>query len=183
MTNPVKGLMDMKGIPQSHPTRRIEECTAQLRSGRFCSSPTLPDAPFPICVHHATRLYEFVKHSIRAAEDETDYEVLSAIMAPGANAREIAGRDEAPSVVYYLRVGPLIKIGRTRNLTYRLNAYPPGTVLLATEPGDADLESVRLAQFRTDLAERAEWFRPSAALVLHINTLRQTPLTAADFAA
>ena len=48
---------------------------------------------------------------------------------------------------------------------------------------DADLESVRLAQFRTDLAERAEWFRPSAALVLHINTLRQTPLTAVDFAA
>lgn len=89
----------------------------------------------------------------------------------------------APTIVYYLRVGSLIKIGQSVDLASRLRAYPPGSALLATEVGERDeLEAERLAQFDADRAHRREWFHPSAALVGHINSLREQPLTPAELA-
>lgn len=86
-------------------------------------------------------------------------------------------------VVYYLRVGHLVKIGTTGDLVSRLRSYPPGTAVLATEPGSYPEEKRRLRQFAADRSDRAEWFRPSAALIEHINSLRDEPLTVADLAA
>lgn len=89
-----------------------------------------------------------------------------------------------PTIVYYLRVGDLIKIGQTSDLPSRLASYPPNAALLATEPGERDiLEAERHAQFASTRAHRREWFHPSAALIEHINNLRDQPLTAADLAA
>lgn len=87
------------------------------------------------------------------------------------------------SVVYYLRVGPYIKIGYTGDLDVRMRAYPPDSVLLATEHGGRRAEQIRHRQFTDDLTHGREWFRPSAALIEHINSLREQPLTAADLAA
>lgn len=87
------------------------------------------------------------------------------------------------SLVYYLRVGPFVKIGTTTDLPTRLKAYPPDAVVLAVEDGDRKVEHRRHKQFRSCLAERNEWFHPSAELIEHINGLRDTPLTAADLAA
>lgn len=87
--------------------------------------------------------------------------------------------------VYYIRVGPYIKIGQTGNLKQRLSAYPPETVVLATETGPRDvLESSRHQQFKADCIGqwRREWFFPSAALIAHINDLREQPLSAAELA-
>lgn len=64
-----------------------------------------------------------------------------------------------------------------------MKGYPPDAVLLATEPGHYDVEHERHRQFAADLIERNEWFRPSADLIAHINSLRDEPLTAADLAA
>jgi len=83
-------------------------------------------------------------------------------------------------VVYYLRVGKYVKIGVSSKLKNRLTGYPPDAKLLATEPGGWDLEKQRHQQFREDLAARFEWYQPSAKLLAHINSLRQTPLTMDD---
>lgn len=101
---------------------------------------------------------------------------------------DAASRQRPPvvkaAVVYYLRIGHLIKIGQTVDLASRLRAYPPTAVLLATEIGDWDtLEAQRLAQFAATHAHRREWFRPSAELLEHINSLREQPLTPAELAA
>lgn len=94
--------------------------------------------------------------------------------APAAPAR--------PSVVYYIRVGSLVKIGVTTGLTHRIKAYPPDATLLATEAGDRAVERQRHEQFAESLAHGREWFFPSAALIAHINLLRGCPLTAGELA-
>ncbi|TFV90405.1 GIY-YIG nuclease family protein [Blastococcus sp. CT_GayMR16] len=89
-----------------------------------------------------------------------------------------------PVTVFYIRVGQLIKIGQTVDIASRLRAYPPNAVLLATEIGEhRELEAERHRQFRLDHAHRREWFHPSAALIAHINSLREQPLTPAELAA
>lgn len=87
-------------------------------------------------------------------------------------------------VVYYVRIGKLIKIGMSSQLDTRLRAYPPDAVLLATEPGGRRVEAQRHRQFRdTAATPQGEYFHPSLALIEHINSLRQEPLTAAELAA
>ena len=86
-------------------------------------------------------------------------------------------------VVYYLRVGQLIKIGYTSDLPQRLRAYPPDTLVLATEPGDMSLEQQRHRQFSWHRVAGREWFDPAPPLLRHINSLREQPLTAAELAA
>lgn len=86
-----------------------------------------------------------------------------------------AVRDERLALrhsVYYVRVGDLIKIGKTTQLRQRLLNYPPGSELLAVEYGSGDIEAMRLHQFRHLLAERKEWFRPGEDLLAHIATLK-----------
>jgi hypothetical protein len=148
-------------------------CTAQRRDGSFCDGPTLPDAPFPICLRHAGEVLAF----LRGRVDETvldngarlgrSIDLLDHVASPSRAFPPRVGR------VYYVQVGPLIKIGFTERLTARINGYPPNSVLLAAEPGDYELESSRHEQFRHLLAERKEWFRPGLDLVAHINALRK----------
>lgn len=45
------------------------------------------------------------------------------------------------------------------------------------------VETARHHQFQATKANRREWFHPSAELIEHINSLRETPLTAVELAA
>jgi NUMOD3 motif len=86
-------------------------------------------------------------------------------------------------LVYYARLDDRIKIGTTINIRRRLTAQGIDQ-LLAVEPGSYDLENERLAQFAEHrLSPRrgpgrgsgrgpAEWFRPGASLMTHIEALR-----------
>lgn len=69
--------------------------------------------------------------------------------------------DTRNGVVYYLRVGDLVKVGFTSNLVTRLRSYPPDSVLLAAEPGTRGLESQRHHELRHSLVRGQEWFSPS----------------------
>ncbi len=80
---------------------------------------------------------------------------------------------EAAGYVYYVRVGKYIKIGTTRSLDQRMTNYPPGSKLLATEPGSYTREAERHEQFAEHLAERNEWFRPAPELMAHIKNLQR----------
>jgi hypothetical protein len=95
------------------------------------------------------------------------------------DAKREAAANTAEHQVYYVRVGDLIKIGVTRNLKLRLNSYPPGSKLLAVEPGGEAKEAERHRQFRHLLAARNEWFRPGADLMLHIAYVRDAQAAAA----
>lgn len=129
-------------------------CTIQRRDGEFCNNPADPRLPHPVCGHHALRIYEAVK---------------SLAVAPPAreNDRRVAGT----CTVYYLRVGTLIKIGRTTSLARRLKGYPPDAELLASEDGPVPLERRRLKQFNEYLEHGNEWFTPGTRLMAHIAAL------------
>lgn len=98
-----------------------------------------------------------------------------------ANDEWRSSRPEPVHVVYYVRIGQLVKIGTTGQLDTRLRAYPPDAVLLATESGGHTVETERHRQFAdTAVTKHGEYFHPSAALIEHINALREQPLTAAE---
>jgi len=129
---------------------------------------------------------DLVAKAIEKGRSDHAYEAsLTPFEPPRSSAHRWAHIPRGPqdAQVYYLRVGKLVKIGTSITLDDRLRSYPPDAVLLATEPGSYDVEKQRHRQFRDDLAARAEWFHPSPALIEHINTLREQPLTAADLAA
>lgn len=70
--------------------------------------------------------------------------------------------------VYYMRMNGQIKIGYAADVTARMRAYPPGTQLLAVEPGSRHLERQRHQDFHRDLVRGREWFAESAALRIHM---------------
>lgn len=76
-------------------------------------------------------------------------------------------------LVYYMGINGQIKIGYTTNLRQRSSAYPPGTELLAVEPGTPELEKQRHNQFSRHLARGREWFADNPALTAHIDACAQ----------
>jgi hypothetical protein len=74
-----------------------------------------------------------------------------------------------PPIVYYMRLGALVKIGFTTNLTLRVAAIGAEEVL-ATEPGGREREHRRHRQFAA-LRVHGEWFHLAAPLTHHINAL------------
>lgn len=84
------------------------------------------------------------------------------------------------NVVYYVKVGKYIKIGTSRDVDRRLQQYPPDSELLATEPGDHDIEAMRHDQFREYLAARNEWFTPGPKLMWYIEHLQRAAIRALD---
>lgn len=126
-------------------------------------------------LHYLARLGVTVdRDMLRTAIDEA--------IEHGGNVEDVAecGSDE---IIYYLRVGSLIKVGYTTCYAQRVRSYPPDSVLLANESGDRALERKRHLQFRHSLARGREWFYPTADLIEHINSLRDEPLTASQLAA
>jgi hypothetical protein len=189
------------GVGRGHdPTRRESNmshgtpwssCSVPFPNGQYCERAAVPDAPFPICVRHLTHAYEFIRGAVEEADrDETMIEAVASYGSDAGRMLEPRQTDDMRRlrygkgpVVYYLRVGGLIKIGHTKNLEQRRLAYPIDHELLAVECGGFWLERQRHMQFGEDIDHGREWFLPSAALISHINTLRSTPLTATDLAA
>lgn len=92
---------------------------------------------------------------------------LDARMARALEAADVG----AEGWVYYMRINGRIKIGYTTNLRQRSRNYPPGTELLAVEPGTREVEKRRHEQFSRSLAQGREWFAESPDLTQHIATL------------
>lgn len=164
--------MSVKGVPLGSGTR----CTIQRHNGDFCDAPGAEDMPFPICTRHALELYRRVREMIEGAT-ATDGRALAAGnrmvagMVAERRAREAVAADH--DVVYYVKVGDLIKIGYTSDLRSRIRNYPPGRRLLATEQGSKPLEQQRLREFASLRVHGNEWHRIDAPLMVHINKLRR----------
>ena len=82
-------------------------------------------------------------------------------------------KDQA-NVVYYIIWADRIKIGTTTNLPNRMESVYHDEIL-AIEPGDAQLESRRHAQFAEyKIHGQREWFSAAPGLRFFANTLRDT---------
>ena len=158
------------------PTTPLSSCTAQLRTDRFCDHPSLPDAPFPICVKHAAQLYAFLNGRMGAGDQLLELRADCAVNIDDAAVRRFK-LHAMSEVVYYVCVGDLVKIGRTSSMADRMSYYPPNSELLAVEPGGQHIEGQRHVQFADLLAARREWFRYEGALVDHVVALRAPPPT------
>jgi len=89
---------------------------------------------------------------------------------PEADA-DLARRYAAQSVVYYIRLGDRVKIGTTVNMAARMSSLVPDEIL-ATEPGDRQLEKMRHKQFAAQRI-RGERFRLDDELAAHIAMIRE----------
>jgi hypothetical protein len=74
-------------------------------------------------------------------------------------------------VVYYMRLGELIKIGTTTNIILRVSSLNPEEVM-AVEPGDRTQEAARHAQFAS-ARRHGEWFNPTPDLIRHVAEIRE----------
>lgn len=75
--------------------------------------------------------------------------------------------------VYYIRINEHIKIGYAKDVTKRMRHYPPGSVLLAVEPGTMRDEKDRHAQFKPYLVRGNEWFESAPFVERHIAAIRE----------
>ena len=110
----------------------------------------------------------------------SDYPELSVAVRINEQNRRLKERDAAKAVakirrgdpsegfVYYIRINGQIKIGYAADVTARMRHYPPGSELLAVEPGTLQLERERHIEFANDLERGREWFGESARLIRHM---------------
>lgn len=95
--------------------------------------------------------------------------------ADDAEKRKVEKRikhDAVEGFVYYIRINGHIKIGYAKDVTKRMRHYPPGSDLLAVEPGTMTTEKERHAQFKPYLTRGNEWFVEADMLKRHIETIR-----------
>lgn len=130
-----------------------------------------------LCIDHAWSHYDAMNQYL-VWNNTVESPVCAALRArqvplDAVTDEEIAAAKELRKYgdVYYLRVGERIKIGFSSDVHQRLRSYPPGSVLLALEPGDKKLERQRHHEFGDFLLAGREWFEPSDKLMAHIQQL------------
>jgi hypothetical protein len=75
-------------------------------------------------------------------------------------------------VVYFIRIGDLVKIGKTLDLKKRLTSFSyPGIELLATEPGYTEREGALHRRFK-EYRRAGEWFSYGPNLRAHVASLQ-----------
>ena len=153
----------------------------------LCDRPAHPGAPLALCLAHLLEAHDWV---------DADLGVTDVLPSPCAFCGSRLGvrypsgwlcavcewrMGEPPpdsavasrvDVVYYLRYQDRIKIGTTANPAQRFSALPHDEVL-AFERGDRMLEQRRHAEFASLRIPGTEWFETDAALVAHVERVRQ----------
>ena len=162
----------------------LSRCTIQENhSGKFCDREVMTMAPYPVCAMHVRHIYKFAADMIAAnashddsliyralhERDEHNLAQIDDVTAIVASKTSKATRDS--SVVYYVLIGAMVKIGTTVNLARRMADYPPDAELLVTEPGGYAKEHDRIREFIEYREARNEWFTPGPRLREHIEAL------------
>jgi len=147
----------------------LPPCVIPFGPKVLCGTPSVPDAPFPICVRHTLELYEYVNETARSSRlpgvSDQDYVRLDL-------PRPVYKRDQ--SVVYYIQEHDgYIKIGFSADLRQRLaNLRLSHKEVLATEPGGRELEKMRHEEFAHLRIGRWEKFAAADELRSHIAMIR-----------
>lgn len=128
------------------------------------------DRDDPAFLHVATEL----RRALAGAEGVPSKALIAAAVQAGraCHAEELRVARIPKSIVYYIRRGPLIKIGTTTRPRQRFGDLLPDEIL-AWEPGGREEESKRHAQFAPLQVRRGvEYFRSGDALTEHIRAVR-----------
>lgn len=112
------------------------------------------------------------RHAVREAAEAAKRKPVLDIDNPDDMDR--LGRILSPtSVVYFIRMGDLIKIGTTISIRKRVSQLSlTMSHVLATEPGSEVLES-RLHEKFAHLREHGEWFRPEPDLLEYVEEVKR----------
>lgn len=125
------------------PTSASRTCTLQTRQGAYCEAPAMDDLGLLICGYHARQIFSHFAKTIAEFEPSPVLRrVAQRITGDGAEANPFR-----EGTIYYLLIDGRVKIGWTGDLRTRLQSYPPGVTVLATEPGTLEDEQERLARF------------------------------------
>lgn len=136
-----------------------------------------------LCWHHAGLVADAVLEERLLTADfmhhEVTHEKFDAERRADDRERRETARTEAasqlrgdrPGFVYYLQVGDRIKVGYSTDVRKRMRAYPPGSKLLAVEPGSLELEAQRHRELVGSLLDGREWFRPDSVVLEHIRRI------------
>lgn len=131
----------------------------------------------PLCEAHYRRVgLQFVNENVELIQAIAGTLTVSDLverLAGFPDDREPRTPPVKESVVYYARIGDVIKIGFTTNLVERLRALrvQPGG-LLAVEPGGRDVERSRHLEFADERYGAREDFAMSTRLMAHIEALQ-----------
>ena len=74
-------------------------------------------------------------------------------------------RNEQPGYIYYLEIGPYIKIGWASDLFRRLAQYPPNRKLLTWHRGTLKEEQRIHSLLTVNRAHGREWYHPNAEVM------------------
>ena len=157
-----------------HRARKHEYLKEQFPAGTMCLGCQLKIVENVEAVVVMPAITEAIARRSRQRHEQKKLDARMARMLEQAD-------NNADGWVYYMRINGRIKIGFTTNLRQRSRNYPPGTELLAVEPGTPELEKRRHGQFSRSLAQGREWFAESEALTGHIARLAKeyaTPTSA-----
>lgn len=183
-------------IKAAEPVYRPDRCVG-LAGDLRCRKPPVTSPPVPLCWEHLGELK--VAAGLIVPEEAEDFADLLAaarlhvmdedvpkqfFLARMAQARARESGREADAVlrkidrterilqvVYFVRMGDLIKIGTTSNLLQRIQglSLTMGHVL-ATEPGGYMREQELHGRFAA-LREHGEWFRAEPELLAYIDAI------------
>lgn len=143
----------------------------RLRVGILCLAHA--DAVADAVLEERLMVADFMHHEVNhPAFDAKRRESDQRQRADTRRAQDNAFRGEQPGFVYYVQVGERLKIGYSADVRCRMRAYPPGSVLLAVEPGSTALERQRHQQFAGSLLDGREWFRPDRVILEEAAAIR-----------
>jgi len=140
-------------------------CTHVRRNYQECLLPVPEDSPVTICMKHMREAYTWFSDYLDVLYEQRS-EHLEEHREYWRHYYNPRRRDTDP-VVYYALVGGLIKIGVTRYLYGRMRGLMAED-LLATEPGDEEVEKARHHQFRHVRVKGREWYEDCPELRAHI---------------
>lgn len=154
---------------------RPATCVWLMEKDERCADAPIREAAreygLSLCAEHYQRHKELLIQYDRAHEA---IEILARWEDDDLRRKErekLAQRYAEQSVVYYVRMRDLVKIGTTVNMKNRSGDLLWDEVL-ATEPGGEELERMRHKQFR-HLRVRGERFEPGPDLMSHIAMIRK----------
>lgn len=153
---------------------RAAACTGLAESGEVCRFPPVREAAregLSLCSGHYQRYQDLLSECRQARETIANLAVIEDDEVKGQLSEDHRRRYAEQSVVYYVRLRDLIKIGTTVNMTARSGDLLWDEVL-ATEPGDRELEQMRHRQFH-HLRVRGERFTAGPDLMSHIAMIRE----------
>lgn len=178
----IQAVRDLLSKPQVHPVKAI---LGRMCAMEGCREPQFE--AFPTCEVHSWEIWAKLNgrtdspQEQAAAEDAergrhrkfAEENALIVTMAGQRMSEFQAAQRTAPGTIYYLQVEDKVKIGFTRDLHLRLQAYPPMSRLLATHPGTFQTEAEVHRKFAKHLAGRKEWFTANEELDMHIQSVRR----------